>query len=160
MARVYPEDIAPREYLEPDTPDSEKAFEPASNDPGADPGPIPQPTPPPASEPPPVRPEVEYTGQGGSHIYTLLFPLSINGVERNHVVINHPSLWDVQDWASSRLPTNYQLVARMVGMSPVDLGALKWPDISAIMDIATTMLPDEIKDAIAATKAVKGDGNT
>jgi hypothetical protein len=156
VVRVYPEDIAPREYLEPDTPDSEKAFEPASNEPGS----IPQPTPPPTPEPPPVRPEVEYVGDGGAVIYTLLFPLRIGGDNqdiRKHVVINHPSLWDVQDWATSRLPTNYQLVARMIGMDPVDLGALKYPDIAAIMEIAATMLPDEIKDAIAASKATKGE---
>jgi hypothetical protein len=154
--RVYPEDILARHRPEPQAPDLEQAFEPA-------PAPAPPaPTPEAAElhvadgirepEPAPDRPEVRYLDQAPI-VFPLRFPVEIAGAEVRSLTINPPTLWDIQDWAANRLQTNYELMARMVGLDPVALGALRWPDVEALASITTTLLPEPIREAIEKTKA-------
>jgi hypothetical protein len=162
---VYPSDIAPREFLgEPPEPDPEKAFEPeaprgkpadeASPAPPADEAGLDFPPPePPVAEEPPVRPAVEYLDPAPV-ILPLRYPVHIEGVGTlRELAIHGPTLWDIQDWAAGRLRTNYELMARMVGIDPVALGALRWADTETLAAIALTMLPEAMREAIAASKA-------
>ena len=161
VRRVYPEDVAPSGYLDRD-PDSVAATEPVqrAESPGESSGEVPPIEPAdlpgregaPEPEPAPVRPEVAYQGVAGVHVYTLLFPLKIDGRKLTRLTIHPPALWDIQDWAARRLKTNYELMARMVDMDPVTLGALRWPDVQALVDITTAMLPEALRDAIELSK--------
>jgi hypothetical protein len=49
-------------------------------------------------------------------------------------------------------------MARMVGIDPVALGALRWPDIEALAEMVTGMLPEAIRAAIEASKAADKTG--
>jgi hypothetical protein len=83
----------------------------------------------------------------------LRYPVEIEGVgEVRSLTINPPALWDIQDWSAGRLKTNFELMARMVGLTPAALGALRWPDIEQIASIVATMLPDELRAAIEASR--------
>jgi hypothetical protein len=170
VARVWPEDIKPRVFEgEPPEPDPTGAFEPAAGARGdgageasearedssgqaafVDPG-----TPDEDEAAIPVRPTVRYLGARAIMV-PLLYPVEIAGLgEVCEVLIDQPALWDIQDWAAGRLRTNYELMARMVGLDPTALGALRWPDIERIATITTDMLPEAMREAIAAMK-VKG----
>jgi hypothetical protein len=83
----------------------------------------------------------------------LRYPVEIDGVgEVRSLTVNPPALWDIQDWAAGRLKTNFELMARMVGLSPAALGSLRWPDIEQLATIVATMLPDELRAAIEASR--------
>lgn len=100
--------------------------------------------------PPAPRPTVSYVGHGGDRAYVLLYPVRIGDRELRRVIVRHPALWDVQDWIEGRIKTNFEMMARMTAMTPVDLGALKWPDAEAVLAIVNSMLPAFIRDAIEA----------
>jgi hypothetical protein len=172
MARVVsPSDIRPRprERSEPPEPDIERAFEPVEIGGGrpkggtsAPPGEAQAPPASPLPEPPgealgpaeaPIRPAVEYL-DAQPVILPLRYPVKIEGVGVvRQLTICGPTLWDIQDWAAGRLTTNYELMARMVGIDPVALGALRWADVEALAEIVTGMLPEVMREAIAASKA-------
>lgn len=166
VRRVFPSDVAPQGFLDED-PNPAAEFAPAEQvvavpeNQGAEAPPIAAEEPVEAAqpEPPPPRPEVSYDAVG-VRTYALLFPLTIAGRKLRRLTIHPPALWDIQDWAAGRLPTNYDLMARMVDMDPVALGALRWPDIEALVDITTAMLPDAVRDAIELSKRVSDDGRS
>jgi hypothetical protein len=108
--------------------------------------------PPDEPEPPPVRPVVEYLDVTPIILF-LRHPVRIEGVGIiRRLEINSPALWDIQDWAAGRIKTNWELISRMVGVDPVALGALRWPDIETLASIAATLLPDQLRAAIEAIK--------
>jgi hypothetical protein len=170
VTRVYPEDILARHRPEPDEPDPERAFEPVElprrkavdaslSPPGgnegaaglADPGANGEPEGAPEAAPP-ARPVVRYLGDTPISL-PLRYPVEIEGVgEVLTLTINPPALWDIQDWAAGRLKTNFELMARMVGLAPAALGSLRWPDIERLADIVTTMLPPAVRAGIEASK--------
>jgi hypothetical protein len=176
VRRVYPEDVAPANFLDRD-PDPATAFAPVDGQP---PKVAEQPrepdlaaTPEPPEPEPIVRPVVAYPDSVGLRVhlldgqerllkesvhYPLMYPVKylLDGQERvvKEITAHPPALWDIQDWAAGRLKTNYELMARMLDMDPVELGALRWPDIAALIDITTAMLPQELRDAIALSKQV------
>lgn len=182
VRRVYPEDVAPANFLDRD-PDPATAFAPVDGSradasiklaeaPSDQAAPSPEP-PGPEPEPPPIRPAVAYPGAAGLRVhvldsnerllkdtvrYPLLYPVKylVEGEERllTELTAHPPALWDIQDWVAGRLKTNYELMARMLDMDPIDLGALRWPDIEALIDITTAMLPKEVRDAIALSKQI------
>jgi hypothetical protein len=93
-------------------------------------------------------------------IMPLRYPVTIEGVGLvRQLAINGPTLWDIQDWAAGRLKTNYELMARMVGIDSVALGALRWPDVEALAAIVTTMLPEAMRDGIEKSKAAWARSN-
>lgn len=106
----------------------------------------PQPAPAPA-EP---RPAAAYIGKGGERRYRLLYPVKIEGRAIRMVTVSHPTLWDVQDWIAGRIKTNFEIMARVTAMPEVELGALKWPDVQALITLTSEVLPDFIRDAIEA----------
>ena len=155
--RVYPEDLLARHRPEPDEPDPERAFEPvefprkkAEDAPLPPPG-VPGLTDPGANGEPEARPRptVRYLGDTPI-VLPLRFPVEIDGQEIRSLTVNPPALWDIQDWVAGRLKTNFQLMARMVGLSPEALGALRWPDIEQLANIVTAMLPEKLRAAIEA----------
>jgi hypothetical protein len=164
VTRVYPEDILARHRGEPGEPDIDRAFEPVEfprkpaadaslPEPGGDEAPLNLADGEPPGEPePPPRPAVEYL-EPTPIVFPLRFPVRIDGAEVRALTIHPPTLWDIQDWAAGRLRTNYELMARMVGLDPVALGALRWPDVEALAGITTALLPDPIREAIEKTKA-------
>jgi hypothetical protein len=186
VRRVYPEDVAPANFLDRD-PDPATAFAPVDGQPPDAPKPAEQPSadlglatqhpaldPEPEPEPEPiVRPVVAYPDSvvlrvhlldGQERLlkesvrYPLMYPVKylLDGQERvvKEITAHPPALWDIQDWAAGRLKTNYELMARMLDMDPIEPGALRWPDIAALIDITTAMLPQELRDAIALSKQV------
>lgn len=107
--------------------------------------------PPPEPEPAPPRPGVIYEGdQRGTRTHVLLYPVRFDGDATwlRRIKVCPPSLWDVQDFAAGRIRSNYDLMARMTGIDAVRLGALKWPDIDALLDMTMDLLPDFIRQAI------------
>ena len=97
----------------------------------------------------PDRPLVDYPGTAGCRIYPLLHPVKFFGEPLlKQVTVHPPALWDIQDWAARRMVSNYELIARMVDMTPMRLGALRWPDINAIVELALPMLPVLLREAI------------
>ncbi len=102
----------------------------------------------PAPRPAPPRPEARYVGSNGERSYRLLFPVVIANVPLRRVTVAPPALWDVQDFIEGRISTNVELVGRMTGLDPVSLGALRWPDIQAVIGMMTDLLPDFIRAAI------------
>ena len=154
--RVYPEDLLARHRPEPDEPDPERAFEPVEFPrKKAEEAPFPPPgdTDPGANGEPEApalpRPAVRYLGDAPI-VLPLRFPVEIDGKEIRLLTVNPPALWDIQDWVAGRLKTNFQLMARMVGLSPEALGALRWPDIEQLANIVTAMLPEKLRAAIEA----------
>jgi hypothetical protein len=101
-------------------------------------------------EPPPAppRPVVRYLGKGGARGYALLFPIEIDGRRFRSVTVNHPALWDVQDWLAGRIKSHFEFVARMAGLSDDEFGALRWPDVQALLEIAGEMLPPFVRAVI------------
>lgn len=95
------------------------------------------------------RPEVHYVGGLGQRRYVLLFPVKVGGKMFRHVTVSHPSLWDVQDWLAGKMQSHFELIARMTGLTTVELGALRWPDVQALLDITQNMLPEFIQQGIA-----------
>ena len=168
MTRVYPEDILARHRPEPEEPDPERAFEPVE---------FPRRKAEDASLPPPggnegapglaeggangepegvpeavPRPAVRYLGDAPV-VLPLRFPVEIEGVgEVRTLTVNPPALWDIQDWAAGRIKTNFELMARMTGLPPEALGSLRWPDIEQIATIVATMLPDQLRAAMEASR--------
>jgi hypothetical protein len=168
MVRVVsPSDIrGVREFSrDPPEPDADAAFAPTEDAPGKPKGePLPPPggnesppvfsppDPPDEPEPAPIRPAVEYLDPAPI-IYPLRYPVYIDGVGTvRELAIHGPALWDIQDWAAGRIKTNFELMARMVGIAPEALGALRWPDIEALASIVATMLPDQLRAAIEASR--------
>jgi hypothetical protein len=80
----------------------------------------------------------------------LLYPVNIDGRTIERVVVNHPALWDVQDWLDKRLTSHFELIARMTELDVVALGALRWPDMQALLDMTVELLPSFIREAIEA----------
>jgi hypothetical protein len=180
LNRVYPSDLrppAPREMRrEPPEPDADRAFEPvaAPGAPGTREKPAGETSPPPQTSEPKLdfplpdpadaedearRPVVRYEDPLPI-IMPLRYPVTIEGVGLvRQLAINDPTLWDIQDWAAGRLKTNYELMARMVGIDPVALGALRWPDVEALAAIVTTMLPEAMRDGIEKSKAAWARSN-
>ncbi len=157
VRRVYPEQVAPQGFLDGD-PDPATEFAPAEQGGAKAETPIAAEAEVEAAQaqeppPPPPRPEVIYDGVG-IRTYALLYPLTIAGRKIRRLTIHPPTLWDIQDWAAGRLATNYELMARMVDMDPVAIGALRWPDVQALVDITTAMLPDAVREAIELSKRV------
>ncbi len=158
--RVYPSEVAASGFLDRD-PDTATEFAPvnaqgdetpAEEAPWVDPEGEAATAAAAEPEPAPARPEVVYADVGGTRAYKLLYPVRIDGKRITGLTIHPPALWDIQDWIAGRLKTNYELMARMVDMDPVALGALRWPDIQAITDITTPMLPDAVREAIEAAR--------
>lgn len=164
MVRVVsPSDIrGVREFSrDPPEPDADAAFATvegpaAPGKPKGEPLPPPPafspPDPPDEPEPPPIRPAVEYLDPAPI-ILPLRYPVRIEGVGIvRELAIHGPTLWDIQDWAAGRIKTNFELMARMVGIAPEALGALRWPDVEALASMVATLLPDQLRAAMEASR--------
>jgi len=99
-------------------------------------------------EPEVPRPAVQSIGTAGLTRYTLLYPVKIEGLALREIKISPPALWDVQDFLAGKIKSNFELISRMTGLSPVMLGALRWPDVQALLNITTDLLPAFVRDAI------------
>jgi len=166
--RVYPSEIAPAGFApargDPDPmgdfAPAQEAETPARPADRPYPRPVPEPVPEilthmgapdeaeAPSEPPPPRPDVEYLGSEGQRVYFLLYPVIVGNLTLREVTIGQLSLWDVQDFLAGRIKTNVELLSRMSGIDPVSLGALKWPDVEALLSMVTALIPDFIREAI------------
>lgn len=95
------------------------------------------------------RPATHYVGGLGQRRYVLLFPVTVGDKTFRYVTVSHPALWDVQDWLAGKMQSHFELIARMTGLTTVELGALRWPDVQALLDITQNMLPEFIQQGIA-----------
>lgn len=94
------------------------------------------------------EPVVSVDGAVGMLSHTLLIPLIVNGRRLTQVTMRLPDLGDIDDWGSGRLKTNRDLLARLTGLHPVVLRALKWPDAEAVIKLFEAAAPAFVIDEI------------
>lgn len=87
------------------------------------------------------EPNVSYTQEAGTRIYTLLHPPTVNGELLRQVVMRQPEQGDIDDFFSGELSGNRAMVCRLTSLHPAVFRRLKWPDAEAIHQLYRDIVP-------------------
>lgn len=77
----------------------------------------------------------------GDMSYTLLVPITVNGERITKVTLHLSDLGNIDDWGSGKLRANRDLLARLTGLHPAVLRALKWPDAEVVIKLFEAAVP-------------------
>ncbi|RYC10181.1 phage tail assembly protein [Ciceribacter ferrooxidans] len=86
-------------------------------------------------------PNVSYTQEAGTRIYTLLHPPTVNGVLLRQVEMRQPEQGDIDDFFSGELSGNRAMICRLTSLHPAVFRRLKWPDAEAIHQLYRDIVP-------------------
>ena len=82
--------------------------------------------------------------KAGARSYTLLVPLKVNGKWLRQISLRLPSQGDIDDYINDDNRSRREFLARMAGLDPLVIKALRWPDSEAVHQLFHDMVPQFI----------------
>lgn len=89
-------------------------------------------------------PVISVDANAGARSYTLLVPLKVNGKWLRQISLRIPSQGDIDDYLSDDNRSRREFLARMAGLDPLVIKALRWPDSEAVHQLFHDMVPQFI----------------
>lgn len=89
-------------------------------------------------------PTIAVDTKAGARSYTLLVPLKVNGKWLRQISLRLPSQGDIDDYLSDDNRSRREFLARMAGLDPLVIKALRWPDSEAVHQLFHDMVPQFI----------------
>lgn len=96
---------------------------------------------------PPAEPVVTYYDSGAALSVSLKYPFRFGDVWVETVSLVPPTLDQMAEIREAAPLTAHVILSPMSGLSESIIGAMRWPDVEAMLDVAFTLLPPDFVQA-------------